>query len=639
MAVEIYDALWLADPDETTYPHAPTQALVDLNPVGCDTSAYGFVLMDAEAPNLEAPRRSVSLGVVTRDGDQVAAQSHGNAPLRYRIGYKGDPAGDVTQIVDDLRALATALRRSRVLAWQIAGEAEPLFYDFSGYRIPHYLRGQRRGLYQAARKLIDSDGFALEFDAYPWPRPARVDGAPVDLDNDVGNQEMLVTNLGNQTGETRTTITPNAGAALAWLALGIRSKGDLTEFRSLYARGSADWVLKRDTAIEAVAGASGGDAASTDFTTETRERRFRDNRDVTDPTAVEGTFHAFLRCKAHGGTPGTSEFEVQLKHGFAVTEIAQEVGPRLSMDWRNVDTPEWIWFDLGDIQVPAGVGRLVFDLYAARLSGDQEMAWDQIVLVPADEYLSIGGVPGYRMGKWGRILYEPDELLGTGTLRQGTYRLNDENELAHTPATDLVAGIYEARIDAGLFEPDDGDIEDGPNPTAKELGRLRVVADPAGTADVRATLVLRNQKNRRETTRKKRLYFEVTNADVIAGTEFWVEVEQTATQLTGRAIRIKRLRLSYMPTITADDALVLESSVTPLLQTAHVESATVTAFSFPLENEPPWAPPDDSVWVALWGDAPVDQGFGDIDERGPVPRAILLRSCSVQVDVTERVSH
>lgn len=636
----IPDELWIADPDDPNYPDAPTTALVDLNPVGCNPSGvYGFVLMDAPSPALGAPRRSLSLASLIRDGSRQAGQSHDNAPLTYRLGFKGDPDSDFSQIVAAARELSEALLAGGVLAWQVPGMTEPLFYDFEPSGVPNHFHGQTGGLYRLARKLLDVDGLEVVFDAYPWPRlPEATDTG--DVSNNTLAQHTTVVSTGNVSGEARHRIAPD-GDFMGWLAVGIKARGNISEWATWYARDASTWVLHTDADPVVDTEAMNDEAVEVDFAdAEFNAWRFRDPRTVTDPTAVEGKHRVWVRARA-AGSGERSLFRVQPRLGFATTDLVQKVGQRWPMDWRNVPVGqlEYIWFDCGLVSIPAGVGVTNIDIWAERLEGEQSLRFDQVVLMPADEYEAVGAVPGFRMGRWGKQEWNAEELDGTGVLRDGTYRLNADGEKAFTPDVLLPAGVHAAKFRGVMREPKDPTITEGPNPTSNVLGKVSVIAtDSMAVETVRAVMNIRNHKNRQQDRRVKELQFEVTGADVADGTVFRVEVEQTADTLEGRAIRVIELEASMVPTVPEGDVIVLHNDVRANKGRAYVESSSVSVFSFPLENELLWQPKGTAGYVWLLGDIPQHEGYGEIDDRGPVALAVRDRAAEIASAHTDRVT-
>lgn len=623
MPVLDYNDFWLADPDGAGFPDAPTVKLVDLNELeqGC---VEGFGIVD-EPQFAEDNQEAVLLGAYGTDGDYLAARRHGNGTLTFRLMYK-HPSVDAVRAA--VRLLGEALDRHGVLVYQLKGTADPLYFDFVPSQIPQFLRGGEKGLERLTRAIQSPQGLVVAISAHPFPRGERQTGTPEDLTNEAGNRHVLIVNPGNRPSEVQVRATPqDADARVAHVRYGIRSHGNLTEFLTLYSVNSADADAKVDTAVVTI---SSVDAMVTDFATnDAMTRRVRDVRTATDPTAIEGTFRLMARLRAHGGTAGTTRHRVQGRYGVTSQDVTPIVLRSVRLDWRDIASPDYVDVDLGLVQVPKGATTLALEFWAERLVGDQNLALQQLFLVPADEHQAIVAVPGFRLGAWGQTRYKADELAGTGELVADAFVLNENDEIARqkpTAGTQLSEGVHAVSAIVAIREPNDAEAT---------IGKLEIVEDPTGADVTIKELALRNKQNRRITRRERTIYWAVSAADVIANKRYRFQVRQSSATANKRRIRVLELVHRFLETIGQDRTLVLDS----MRREAYVENAGVPDFSAVHENELPRLKPGSSAIVFSFLDAPVDPGYDDADDREPLGRSILTRSVSVSVDVWPRYTH
>jgi hypothetical protein len=585
-----------------------------------------------------ARRTSDIISPPIHDGDMEGAGKYGRVVSLLPLNLQASSADALVTLA---RSLGSQLRRGGAIKVKAEDQTDPVVYDFYPCDVPD-LFNDNLPFYQASTGVGGSyrARVIVELPHHPTPRLATVSGTPATLDNSTGGGDMVVNNPGNVAGETKVSIDPAAN--LGGFILGIREKGNLTEFRTLYSRDATSWTeLASDCSLTMV---GGEDAVVCDFTDTTFHKLFRDARSVTDPIAAQGVFRAILRYQQTGGTTDNeSEFSIQARYAFSDTEVLQGVLAKEVLDWRDVSTDGATYWDLGLVEVPAGVDTIIIDLWGRRREGDHDLACFKIDLVPADYYFAVGST--FRKSEWGHRFFPGRALDGTGDVRKERYRLNANGEIGHTDAEVLPAGIHRVRGRFIIHEPEDDSITSGANPTVKEIARLKVIADPEGTPTTRARRKVRNRRNNQVTRLTKGALFEVTSADVTAGMEFWFEAEHTAADEDGRRVLIPWFRSSFLQAVSSSDTLVIDNHPDPLQKDSRVESASATAFSFVVENELPLAPPGDSVWVFLWFGLPTDQGFEEIHPdgntplAGPAGLATGSLACDVTVDRIPRVTH
>lgn len=639
MAIQTFNDLYVADPTDPDFPLEPSTRLIDLNAIS-QGEAYGFALLGDVDWGVGEPVSTFLEGDTADSGGMQAGYHQPVAKASFRL-YCRESTPALRR--ERVRDLAAALKTGGVLVWQLRGTEEPLFIDFFRSPLPQMLRGQEQGLFEATRLLADPKGMPVQVWCQYPPRSAPVVSDLIPISNIPDERHVLLTNPGNEPSEVIFEFIPAAGS-LGAVRYGIRAIGNLSEYPDHFAQALGDGLQGIDTNDVVVAGASGavGDLAETDFALQpTMFTRVRQIDPLVDPTSFEGLHVALLRAQINdNGDP--SKFRLKLRYGFTETDLVMNACPTIEFDWRDVDLVDFVEIELGEVRVPKGVGKIVYDLYAERMSGDSDLQSDLIVLDPADYYRAYAGVNGFRRGRWHHQRFDPDELDGTGHLKKGSYRLNEDGEYARPfPVTGfpLPAGVHEVTTDYLLLEPDDPAItfavDSDPNPTEKEIARLIIERDTGiGFADWKH-LKLRNRKNHNETRKERKLRFSVSQANVDDGYKYRFKVEQTAATLDGRAVRVNHMEHSFIEAITNDVPLVIDSRE----RISYGAADGLVGFPAQLENTRLLLPPGESVLVATMIDLPSDAGYDDIDESQPLGRVVRTRSGHLRYTVIPRWSH
>lgn len=639
MAVQGFTDAFIALPDGAGWPDTPTERWIDLSTLerNCDDTGFGLVDSGASIDFGDDSFEDVELSSAKIDGDRQVAARHRSRIVTIPLLYKGE-AG---QALADLRRLGEAVWRRGILVFQLEGEAEPEYWDFVKSPTAEALTGRSRDLFRITQMLMNEQGWPLRLKCYPNPRTAPVVFGPFDITNAVDDREFQFTNPGNRYSECRVETTPDAGSVGEY-RYGIRLGGALAEYRTKYSHALSTANLKIDTSSVAVTDAEGGFAADCDFATqETLARRLRKTITLTDAAALEGFHKVFLRHRARAGSDGTSRFRVQIRYGFTSADLVMQTLGKVEFDWRDVDTPNWITSPMGNLKVPKGATQVILEVWAARLAGNQHLAFDATTLMPEGEMLTTVGIPGHRMGEWGHDRFDSDQIDGTGNLKRGTYRLNAQNEYGEVISNVsgggflLPAGVHVVRVDCWLREYEDNSITSGPNPPELVLAELQIIQDSDDT--VRKRIKLRTKDNHVWTHVQREVAFNVTAADVLASERFRYHVEFTAADQAGRQVRIESVEHRFLEGITSSTALVLDS----MIRRAFVmDSATEgTLFSVMHENELPLCPPGEQVWVNMLHDIATDPGYQDVDKREPVMRSVGDRAASVLIKIWPRQSH
>lgn len=632
-----YTDAFIADPLGLDYPDEPTGRLVDLSTLEQNRSAVGFGLVDGgSSADFDTDTfEDTELAAANVDGGRQVAFRRRSRLITIPLIYRGNRG----QALTDLRALATAVAEGGVFVWQVEGQDEPEYWDFVASPFAEALTGRPRDLYRMAKLLFSDTGWPLRMKCYPWPRTAPVILGPFTVSNALLAGHARFTQPGNRPSEARIEAVTDAGS-VGEARYGIRSGGDLDEYVTAYERALADESLKVDTSAVAVADSSGtgGTAADCDFTEDTLQRRVRCVIDLTNPSALERTHKAYLRMRARAGTDGSSRFRVQLRYGFTTADLVMQTREKVPFDWRDVDTPNYIDVPLGGVKVPMGTKTVVLEVWAARLEGDQHLAFDKIRLEPTTYQHTTLAVPGQRMGEWGHQRFDSDEFDGDGVLRRGTYRLNNNGEVGYAlPANGirLPAGVHVFGLDAWLREYEDNSISSGPNPPSIKMGELQVIEE--WTTNVRKRVALRTFDDELWSHVYPEVAFNVTAGEEAANRRFILNVEFTAADQAGRAIRIEGATHRFLEGISNDKTLVIDAKVRRsfVLDTA----SDGTLFSVLHENALPLLPPGDQAHVWALGDLATDPGYQDLDRRQPSARSVRDRSAQILYKIWPRWSH
>lgn len=634
MPVLDHTLIYIADPADAEWPHAPTTQLVKID--DCDVNRSGFFLQWIRFPGTQ---EVVTFGQMGEDGNVQAASRHTGGTLDIGLGYKvlensTTQAEGIAQMSADWSAIQNAIDVEHgVLVIQIKGKEEPLYYDFDRSELPQQLDGQSEPWVTVTDFLVAPENVVLQLNVnQPWPRSAPVTLGPFSVTNEVGSRTALITNPGNRPSEVQAIYSPTAGSVIGWRH-SFATTGNLTERATHISTALAGATMKQDTASEAETGAEGGNAAVTDFTGPEFAPRVRQPYTITDPTAMVGVHKVWVRVKKVDGTTDEAEFAAQVFAGFSDDPMGQV---RAHKRRKTIDLSDpgaaWTEVFMGYVIVPKGTLSMNLDIWAERLDGDWSLAWDQIILEPADYFWACFGSPGFRLGEWGRRRYPADELDGTGTLKRLVYRLDEDGEIARTDPTAgfaLEAGNYEGVFPVSLRNPTDAKVV---------LGEAQVIKNPSGTPSTKAKVRLRTTKRLR-TERRRRVFFNVSAVEEAAGDKFRPQVEQTASTLGGRRIGVKSILLRYLRGVTSDEEARVDSNIWTRTSQAHDVTTGAPLFGMPHEGWLPKLPPGNALAVVSSIDAPTDAGWDSVDEEEPVAPSTLTRETEVTYIVTPRYGH
>lgn len=623
-----FSELWVVDPEDPNYPDGPLTLIeIDLNETEREGCESGWTVTEGDVDVVMNPI-SESIHAPGYNGDAQASFDFGNSFLRFKLAYS-NATPDVVR--PRLAALSQALQRDTgVIALSYKGETELLYYDYVKSTIPQLLHGQRRGLWKVTKALL-AEGIPIDIEVKPWPRIDRVNGTDDTMGTTPLTRAITLNNPGDFPSEMQLNITPDqATDSLGQVLMGIRTHGDLTEWKAIAAIACSTMDPKIDTALDtSIVGAQNTDALVTDFTTqEDLARRVREELSFS-PGVLDGTHEYVLRYKINGGA-GTDNglFNIQLRYGFFDGEQLPNVGDIIPQDWDNIGAdPGFTEVPLGRITVPEGAELLIMEIWASRESGDTSLAFDMRTLVPADYWSAYASPPGWRIGEWGEEIFDADVLEGTGALVRSTYRLNADDEIAHpkpasTTGRELVAGLHAFEFRGSVREPTLARVT---------VGMMEVLEAPSTVLE---DLKIKSRASQLFTVFKKNKVLHWTISAVDAAAEKYImRVRQDVATLEGRRIQIAYLIHSFVQGITDEMRLEIDS----FNRRTVVESNDVRRFDVLLENDPPMAPPGDFGLVVIAGYLPVDAGYKDIDERYAMARSIVGATSTVSVDIWPRV--
>lgn len=636
MAVEDHNVFFIADPTDVAWPHEPTTPLINLNVLEEDCTAEGWGMVPGSVKWLDPQRQfeESTIGSFAIDGDLQAAARDGRGVLEFRLAYSPTQTPTRT-ITEAARELARALRTPGVLAYKVKGEADLLYFDYVRSPSVALLRGQDLELFVIGYLQTEFEGVPVQVLCQkPSARLARQTLGPFTVNNHPDGRTVKITNPGDVAGELQIVAEPAAGDVVA-MRYALRAHGTdaaLDEYRTIHAKASALATPKSpDTAVAAVADSTGGDAMVIDFSDdESMVRRFRDIRTPVEPTTLEGVHMLVGRIRAVDGTNQTTKHRIKPRYGFSTADLVMEALRRVPFDWRDVNNPKYVEVELGKIKVPKGAPRLVLDIDAQRVTGDQSLAIEQLILEPADVHRGIVAVVGFRLGAWALSHYDPDDLQGTGELKRDAYRLNETGELARVGGAGgvkLPAGVHEWDVEAMLREPLEDDAE---------LALFEVVRNPGGGEVVLGALPFRGIEDQTYTHRRRTIAHQVTQAQVDAGDKWQARLTFTRADANRRRVHVLEFEHRFIEAFTIDQPLVID----PWLRRAYGSDGTGTTelpkFSAIHENDPPLSPPGPQVWTFALGDRVVDPGYKDADERTPLARSELDREAEVTLILTPR---
>lgn len=343
------------------------------------------------------PLRRAVVSTLLRDGAEIPASAYDNRVLRLPLRVQ---AATEDLLATELTKLNRELDRSRNLLKWSSGGTEPVF--FRTLRSPDY--GLELRIVGTGEALID-----LPVQAEPFAYGLKIELAAVAVNNDpaaASNGKFF--EVSGVPGDVPTPLlldVPGAIGAGDKFAVAVRRHGtpsDMTWFRqaeSFPVSGADTGLLANDLAMSG----TGSNSLRTTFGSDaTLIGRFAGNiPKEAAPTAAEakawrGRYRVFLRARtnASGGT-----INLRMKYG-TITGDTVSITPEAGKFWM---------LDLGLLSIPTGAeppdgvgyggedlgaGKVSFSLHAGRPSGTSTIDFDYVLLVPADEELSIVQLPG-----------------------------------------------------------------------------------------------------------------------------------------------------------------------------------------------------------------------------------------------------
>lgn len=625
--------LWIPDTSDANYPDAPTERALDLN-VGEDYGcAPGFFLWSNPSFGEDA-LTTVDLSSYGRDGSKRAGKGRDDRVLRFVLGYNLDKTLSDQEAMElciaDLALLGELLDQERMLAWQLKWLTEPVFYDYKDSPIPELLRGGADSLPIFLDAKAAPDGLPIDLTVHPWPRLAKRTIEAGTVHNAVGDRTLILTNPGNRDSEFKLELDVDGGN-VAGYEIAFRTEGNLTEWATHVQQGAPDWT-KIGAGTSLVSAVMVVDFSGS---SEEMQRRFRMPTVAVDPTSIEGVHLPKLRIRPRGVSVA-SEFRLQARWGFSGDDYSQESGPIITLKARDFITTDWLEVELPLITVPKGAKRIDIDIYLSREEGDGKLDFHQRILNPASVWNFGAYTSGLMDGNWDHERFDAEFLVGTGAMKFGQFRLNENTEYARTkPGSGFFggglawpAGVHAFALHGSAREPTDD---------ATDIAVFEMV--DAATGVTRDYISIRTTKDRRTTffgkrpLKRARFYSEVTLGDVSGGKKFFLRATESASTADGRRLDISAFVHSFLRAATADTPMVLDT----FERRTYVRNAVGTVL-FPLvpENEWPLLPPNTFGMVTSIYDAPPEPGYDDFDSREPLPISETSRAATLSLEVWPR---
>jgi hypothetical protein len=592
-----------------------TTSLIDLNELVNERAVTGFGLV-----SFDAGQHPVQPMLMTDDGAIVADVDEPPATMAIELVLCADTYPLLRAAYEDLCRLV-----KQGGTWRLKEHPDTAYayYECLPSTPPVLLDGPD-AYKQKVQQLIASLRF--EVLRQPWRRLAKTTATPASISNAVGARAFKVTNPGDRPSPMRMTVDVNAGN-VGLVELGIRAEGDLDEYIAKHAQRCFDGTSKlADTGPVTDSGVQL--MRCNFFVEDAMMRRFRQPPIVLDdPTSFEGVHRAKVRLRGTGG-----EMRVGIRYDFTGDEVAGNAPPVIPLEFRDMDTPDFVEIDMGIVVVPKGVSRIDIDVFVERTSGTGEIDFEQVALVPATRCTFIAATPGLRMGEAGHERFDADVLDGTGVMINGNFGLFGEDEVAHTrpiAGFTLPAGVHTFAVFGGVREPTE---------TEREVARLEIVEAVSG--DDRGSVAMRSRKNRlwtyfgkRPKRKPRKTNVTVTADDITNGIKFLPQVRQTADTKPDRYVLVSAITHSFLRAATLDTPIVIDS----FTRRCYVQGgASEVLFTLNPENNFPMAPGGEFAAVLTVHDIPPDPGYEDLDERESLAKSVLTRASSVTTEIWPR---
>ncbi len=444
------------------------------------------------------------------------------------------------------------------------------------------------------------DGIPIEV----WRQPqielasANLLSAAAISNANLAGDELANNSTANMRSPAKISVKVAAAAEVAQVILGVRSKGNLTEFRTLYqfvpttpAAITTAWALIWSKVIT-----------------------------PTDVQALAGRFRLFAGVKPDAAVV----YHFSLRWATADIQPAGNVAEEVVLDLSDYGGgfSEFADVELGSVDFPSTAEKLRLELWA-RVESAGSATWDQVTLVPADERFCIVRSPGL-VNEFARLGIRGDEmtLSGATTNDDGVATLDALNDFAETPAETLSAGIYIWQFLGKVRNKDK---------TRVKVGEFQIFEAAVAVA----TIDLFAKKGRIFTSygnkRVKRIVFKATGAAA-----YKARVTYTAATSTKLDIRVRKIVRSFIPIVGNNRQFVLDGPN----RTAYIaDSAGKRLWPADVEGGLPDLAPDSSVIIARLGDASTAARFLDADDRGPLTMAVPDRAATLTVDVVPYGTH
>lgn len=330
-------------------------------------------------------------------------------------------------------------------------------------------------------------------------------------------------------------------------------------------------------------------------------------------TALMGTWHIYAALRFPEGADGDDEFwagNVQGRYGLSNVLDLPRVMRDYPIDMTDPSASEFVVFDFGPVNIPAGADGVFFAIYGRTTRGTGSPFVDAIWPMPADDETGVTVISGHdEPGKLATDKYFPDDLvtppvtpggLNPGDIvGSGDMVLNDTDEAAEIledATADLTAGVKHVYTARGVLY--------NPNQTTLKHGEI-VVYDITAAAEVDHTSIYGVKGSRWPE------YTVSVSFHPITGHAYAIRVQQTIANADGN-IHIAEIDHSFIPPVEGGaDSIILDG----LTRQAYVLNSDLRTRD--LDHIPPFLGTEPGL--QLWRVFTLDAAASGYDQVSSVP--------------------
>lgn len=582
---------YIADPADPTY------ATVWIDFLGYTVGGSGFTVVDGSLDIGDMPIEDVWLHGAGAGGTQARAE-YPETIIQCSIMHRG---ASLDQMVADANELGTALQRDGVIVWQPDGATTPVFIDYYRSSIPAMFRGQSRAMMKLASLLKDPEGLPLRIKRHPFNRLSDVTViSAVPLTNATGGMRVRVSNPGSAPSELKLIVENPGSDLLTQVQVGVKDD-PATEFADLYS-----FTPSSSTA-------NGG-----------ANQWVRNWHEVLSPTllsSLSGTYRVFASVAIDGDL-----YALQLRSAASDVETCGIQSDIIYLDGRAYPAGmgEVADIDLGLVDFDETGAALTLELWTR--SDSDYLAIGNVVLMPASSQLVTLSSPGQRVGRYNKVVWLGTEyFLVSGSIdftENESAIITVQNDYWETPEEVLPAGIHTWEFVGHVREP---------NGVRNVVGTIEIYED--GTEIEQTRLISKDGQvvTGWDGDQSKRLV-HLSNGT----SSYKLRVTMTAATLTGRKIRLHKIRRSFIPSVDNGESMVLD----PLVGKAYIAD-TSGARMHPLEVEGPYVMVNggESDLIFRFGANGIKGIYTDSDAREPLVQSGTSHGATITGILSPRTTH